>query len=296
MTSWRIDSPVAIGGLGGSGTRVVAAILRDWGMFLGSDLNPQMDNLWFTLIFKRPRCVRNVMLLRSHIVEMQYRVFSAAMLGRRPGLLALMSILAAAVEAWRRGRDRGGDGRGLWAFQRVANMLKARPPSPDRYAGWGWKEPNTHVYLRLLAACEPRLRYIHVIRHGLDMAFSSNDQQLRLWGRAYDMDLPANAAPTPNQKLAFWILANRRALNTGEWMGPARFHCLRFDDLCLQPEKVLRELAEFVGVRDPDLASACKRVRVPESWGRYRREDLGQFTNAQLENVRKLGFTIESSR
>lgn len=296
MTSWRIDSPVAVGGLGGSGTRVVAEILQDWGIYLGSDLNPQMDNLWFTLIFKRRSCVRDVMLLHSHVVEAQYRVFSAAMLGRRPGLLAVSSILAAAAEISWRGHNYRGDGRGWWAFQRAANMLKAHAPSPDRYAGWGWKEPNTHVYLRLLAACEPRLRYIHVIRHGLDMAFSQNEQQLRLWGRAYDINLPPNAAPTPDQKLAFWILANRRALNTGEWMGPARFHCLRFDDLCLQPEKVLRELAEFVGVRNPDLASARQHVRVPDSLGRYRREDLSQFKNAHLEDVRKFGFTIESAR
>src|SRR5690348_1121191 len=45
--------PVAIGGVGGSGTRVVASFLQMLGYFLGDDLNSELDNLWFTLLFKR---------------------------------------------------------------------------------------------------------------------------------------------------------------------------------------------------------------------------------------------------
>ena len=45
--------PVAIGGIGGSGTRVVVEILQDLGYYVGDDLNPALDNLLFTLLFKR---------------------------------------------------------------------------------------------------------------------------------------------------------------------------------------------------------------------------------------------------
>jgi len=51
----RFSGPVVVGGLGGSGTRVVAEILIEFGFYLGSDLNAANDNLWFTLLFKRPR-------------------------------------------------------------------------------------------------------------------------------------------------------------------------------------------------------------------------------------------------
>lgn len=37
--------PVAIGGVGGSGTRVVAEIVRSLGYYLGGDLNSANDNL-----------------------------------------------------------------------------------------------------------------------------------------------------------------------------------------------------------------------------------------------------------
>src|SRR5215469_6992799 len=45
--------PVAIGGIGGSGTRVVATFLHMLDYYLGDDLNESLDNLWFTLLFKR---------------------------------------------------------------------------------------------------------------------------------------------------------------------------------------------------------------------------------------------------
>ena len=44
---------VAVGGLGGSGTRLIANLLKLHGFYLGTDLNESLDNLWFTLIFKR---------------------------------------------------------------------------------------------------------------------------------------------------------------------------------------------------------------------------------------------------
>ena len=46
-------APIAVGGVGGSGTRLVARLLRDLGFFLGADLNESEDTLWFTHLFKR---------------------------------------------------------------------------------------------------------------------------------------------------------------------------------------------------------------------------------------------------
>ncbi len=45
--------PVVIGGVGGSGTRLIAQILKDLGYFMGNDLNEANDNLLFPLLFKR---------------------------------------------------------------------------------------------------------------------------------------------------------------------------------------------------------------------------------------------------
>ena len=47
------NTPIVIGGVGGSGTRLIAQILKELGYHLGNYLNLSEDNLWFTLLFKR---------------------------------------------------------------------------------------------------------------------------------------------------------------------------------------------------------------------------------------------------
>ena len=47
------NAAVAAGGVGGSGTRLVAELLRGLGLQMGSDLNVSLDTRWFTLLFKR---------------------------------------------------------------------------------------------------------------------------------------------------------------------------------------------------------------------------------------------------
>jgi hypothetical protein len=44
---------VSVGGVGGSGTRVIALILASLGLNIGNNLNEALDNLTFTLLFKR---------------------------------------------------------------------------------------------------------------------------------------------------------------------------------------------------------------------------------------------------
>ena len=42
---------------------------------------------------------------------------------------------------------------------------------------WGWKEPNTHMILPFLLKKYKNLRYIHIMRNGLDNAYSKNQNQ-----------------------------------------------------------------------------------------------------------------------
>jgi hypothetical protein len=44
---------ICVGGIGVSGTRVIAMILSSLGINMGNDLNQAFDNLTYTLLFKR---------------------------------------------------------------------------------------------------------------------------------------------------------------------------------------------------------------------------------------------------
>ena len=78
----ELSGPVIIGGVGGSGTRVVAEIIEHFGFYIGKDLDKARDNLWFLLLFKRPRWYRRAQHNRQNIFA-GLSLFTNAMLHRK---------------------------------------------------------------------------------------------------------------------------------------------------------------------------------------------------------------------
>lgn len=67
----------------------------------------------------------------------------------------------------------------------------------------GWKEPATHFILHHLLSHYPCGRYIHVLRHGLDMAISNNLNQVDRFGPLFGLE-----DSSPASALKFWLSAN----------------------------------------------------------------------------------------
>jgi hypothetical protein len=269
-------SPVAIGGIGGSGTRVVAAILRTLGYYLGDDLNESLDNLWFTLFFRR----RSVLLEDDRSLQSLVRLFMARMSGKGSVSAedrALVSSLPMRHNVHLRE-----------ALLKRADTFLSAGTRERQDQPWGWKEPNTHVVIdKLLDQC-PTLRYLHVTRHPLDMAFSANQDQLLLWGPLY---LERDITLTPRASLSYWCAAHRRVLQlAASW--PDRIRLVSFDALCEAPQRHCLELAQSLGARPGDdaLAQIGKLVQAPPSSGRFARQDLTQFDPADLAYVRQIGY------
>lgn len=278
MVDLASTTPVAIGGVGGSGTRVVAAALRRAGWYLGDDLNAALDNLWFTLLFKHPA----VLLLSDVEVEQLLSIFVARMQGEPQ----CSDRTARVVRALAARRCEQHDP--VWLSERASTLLAAGPGAAGR--PWGWKEPNTHVVLGHLAASVPGLRYVHVLRSGLDMALSDNQNQPRMWGPSFGVPYDGSAGSS----LRFWCEAQRRVLRAAAAM-PGRVLWLRFEDLCASPEHELTRLFEFCGVPDPEqsAASAADEVRPPATLGRGRRHLAEIHPRAEdLELVAELGFPV----
>jgi hypothetical protein len=174
-----------------------------------------------------------------------------------------------------------------WLRLRVESLLATQP---RRRAGpWGWKEPNTHVFLDRLPTAFPGMKYIHVVRNGLDMAHSRNQNQLRLWGAMFLER--SEYEITPSWSLKYWCRVHQRITALGERM-PGRFLWLDYDRFCSAPEEGLRTLVSFLGasVTASGESSLLKLVRVPDSIGRFRAHGLRIFDPADVEYVESLGF------
>jgi sulfotransferase family protein len=139
-----MKSPVVIGAMGGSGTRVIARLVEGAGVFIGTNRNRAEDAREFVEFYDR---------------------WINRYLGREVLPLSQAEQAAMARE-----------------FQDCVARHCATIPAPD--LDWGWKEPRSIYLVPFFRKRFPSLKFIHVIRDGRDMALSKNQNQLRKHGEA----------------------------------------------------------------------------------------------------------------
>jgi hypothetical protein len=291
-----MKGPLAVGGVGGSGTRVIAEILIRLGFYMGSDLNSANDNLSFTLLLKRPKWFIKTSVENKSEIFKALSIFEKAMTGcLTPKIKEFNFILRSTIEMAIKGHDHLHTGRGTWAIERAINILKFKNIDISSYIGWGWKEPNTHIFVDYLINYFSHMRYIHVVRNGLDMAYSSNHGQLFNWGRIFGLTLNA-VTPLPKLSLQYWIKANERAINLAKELLKERFLLINFDRLCLSPEREIISLIDFLEIdtKDVQMDDLARIPKIPSSMGRYEKHDISIFTDQEISAVEKLGFEVHS--
>ena len=162
--------PVAIGGIGGSGTRVYSEIVQKCGFYFGGCQNPPLDSLAFTLMFKRLPTLslepKEFGELAGLLRDVLLNVFPSPR--QREVLFQLVNDDPSVRQ----------DHKAI-AIAYKSAVTNGRTPHLGR---WGWKEPNTHIVADRLIELWPEFRYIHVYRDGRDMALSANQNQLKFWG------------------------------------------------------------------------------------------------------------------
>jgi len=284
MTDSRF--PVAIGGIG-SGTLLGAQILLDWGYALGADRNDAHDNLWFTLLFRRPLWQRTA---DENTIHAAIATFEALMCGT-PLPDDASAIIDEAVQQMTTAGESSWGASEEWLLERL-EAIEQRPS--HEAALWGWKSPVTHIYLDALADYFPQMKCIHVIQHGLDMAYSENQQHVYHWGHLANVDATPDKPITPRQSVDWWLHNNKCAIQTGRDKLGDNFLLLNFDALCETPERILPELLSFLGVsiNDAKLQSLLAMPKAPSSTGRFWNYALTNFRPKQLVETKRLGFPI----
>jgi hypothetical protein len=275
---------IAIGGLGGSGTRAVAEILKKAGVFIGDDLNESLDNLLFTRLFKNP-----VWLAKANTSAIKRRIiaFEDLMKGNR---LSAFEILMCR-NAFKTNETYPTEASHVKTFMFNQLFFKDRVNVPI----WGWKEPNTHVILPSLLDQIKGLKYVHVLRHGLDMAFSSNKQQLLNWGNMFGIEaMPTEAEDVLCRKqLEYWIFSTQRVISLQKNY-PNRIKIIKLEELVEKPEQGITDLIDFAELllKDSLLDELITIPQKTDSFGRYKEKDLAIMTIPLLKSVAELGYAI----
>ena len=317
---------LAIGGIGGSGTRAIAKLAAQAGADMGADLNDSLDHLGFTALFKRHALFpteRNQDALREALtLYLQSRgldVFDAdtatapahtpatgstptatptttptttPRTTRTARLNHFLSHLPASSPAEANCEWQNTE----WLQERIGKLSDVTA-SPQVT---GWKEPNTHIALPYLLAALPNLHYVHVIRHGLDMAFSSNVAQVRLWGamlsgNTLDADKPAD-------RFTYWCAVHQR-LATVATQFPGRVSVCPIDQGRETVKERLRPVLSALGLSanstcnstcdgacDGACVSSAFDIDPPSTTGRYVREAPFALTHEQVALLEAYGY------
>lgn len=271
---------LGIGALGGSGTRVLASIIQGLDISIGKVLNDSLDNLEFTRLFKRPNWGSNA---SKEDIKSCFEIFKNLQLGLELNI----------------------EQEALYKKIKKENSL-APPFDPNPHISvrnkdfsninWAWKEPNTHFYIKQIKELYPEFKYIHLVRHGLDMAFSDNVQQLINWNNN-NLDLKKlkkDKVYRKNKQLDFWIEQTKKINSLASDHFNNDILILRYTDLLEQSEIEIQKLSDFLKIPiDSDKSKSLQSLIIkPKTHLRYHTEDLTIFSQKQLDDVEELGFKI----
>ncbi len=151
-------------------------------------------------------------------------------------------------------------------------------------APWGVKVPRSILMLGYWQRRFPRFKFVHLIRSGLDMVYSDDRWQLRMFGdlilsdqeRRYDERL---------QAMAYWRRVNASAADFGERELGSRYWRIRFEDLCAEPARVCWELGQFLNSSEPAILAqaAIREISPPPTLGRWKHQPAEEV--AELERL-----------
>ena len=280
-------APVVVGGVGGSGTRVIAQLLQSLNFDMGSDLNESLDDLSFTALFKRP----SLWPIQHHLAQLNEAldVYLASRGHKSTSWTSQAHQHARAAELLKSTRQNNEWIETGNLSDREQFLATCDQPKPL----WGWKEPNAHIVLPYLMAAMPNMKYIHVIRHGLDMAYSSNQTQLKVWGplllgRSVD-------SKSADDSLAYWCAAHERLLKLYK-LAVQQILILPFERIFTDADSTLTKLCGFLDLptASTSVQNALSTIQAPDTIGRHRYQQRLSISEANTRLLQRLGYDGES--
>jgi hypothetical protein len=224
----RVSPPIVVGGLGGSGTRLVVKLLREMSVQMGKNVNQSEDARHFISLYD------------EFII---------------PYLL------------------NGSFDEPIFQINLLSAIKAHRQHMP--YENWGWKNPRSIYLLPMLDKLIPNLHYIHVIRHGFEMASSSNKIQLEKY-QNYLLSAEQCTLPLELRALSLWQIVNQKAADYGLKQMGARYQLLRYEDVCTDPTQAMHSIAEQFS------------LKLPKNWKQQIVPPQARMQNIQSEFLGKM--------
>lgn len=227
-----LNGPVIVYNKSHSGSRLLALLLAEAGIFMGAHRNETGDSL-------------DVLALVEHLVRCYY-----------PDFARLRSTGGAAHDVGRRARE---------CFDAHLEGFDRTSTAP-----WGWKLCESGYALPILARIFRRLRVVHLVRDGRDVAFCDHrapddpfwrkiyfdTDRIATW-RGLRLTGPSYRRRSHLYNAVHWSNAVRVGRAYGSMLGE-RYLEVRYEDLCADFAATAERVLRFAAAPDP--AGAISRV------------------------------------
>jgi Sulfotransferase family len=166
----------------------------------------------------------------------------------------------------------------------------------SKHKGWGAKNPIMIMFVPCLFELFPDMRFIHVVRDGRDMAFSSKPKPVEAYeDKVLDDEVLKSSLPV--RLIALWANVNLAAAEFGQTLGPSQYLCVRYEDLCFKTTETVRRVIDFLGIPDGDVQAAAGFVHPSSSIGRWKQHANANFLTSYPDSVRdallQFGYDID---
>jgi len=267
-----------------SGTRLLVQVLDKLGVFMGADRQGDSESVTFMLI--------NEGILHQCGAFWSEPMSAHFMLAEPTAVEHLATSAGEALHA----QLENYAGSSGWHLGGSAERLPA----------FGWKDPRNTFTLPVWKQVFPRLRAIHIVRHGVDAAASLARRHAAALRAATGETRPS--ALTVIRDHALGVLSSRRGWTLAEaftmweqYVEKARQESaalgeraleVRYEDLLLEPGRVIPAVAKFCGVAMPALHQPLLDRFEPGRAFAFRRDpELVAFAGSMREVLAHHGYS-----
>lgn len=243
-------SPVIIFGTGGSGTRIVAKIVRSASYNLGKNVNSSEDALDIAFFLNR----------QANKYLMQSKWLNGQQIEKNLDKIMIKDFKE--------------------AITKHKSGIKEK---------WGWKNPRGIYMFPFFHKQYPNMLAIHVVRDGRDMAFSFNQNQLRIHG-PFILSGNQFSELEPIQSMSLWAITNLIAFEYGTKYLKENYLCIRFEDLCQEPAATTKAIFNFFGDNNKSHKNITLQIKPPDTIGRWKKKDYLEIDDLCRKALDRFGY------
>ena len=167
----------------------------------------------------------------------------------------------------------------------LCHLEKHLQSIPKNSVKWGSKNPRNVLILPFLHEQFPKIKFIHILRDGRDLAASEKKRKKLI---QYSTSLLGKNSYTKSDLVDLWSAFSRRGFEYGEKELKKNYLLIKFEDLCKNPKEIILKIFDFVNLSQKYLNDAINEVNPPtKAIGRWKHckdefDNLSEFSKKTL--------------